>query len=89
MNRADLERANELYGSIKELDNFLWTLRRVREGCLISEKQRYIFKSLPYGSLEEHDYIIRGELKDNLVEHLSNYLNSMKEEFRKIGGDNG
>lgn len=81
-----LNRMNWLNKRINELEWFIISARRVWHGKLTIEKQRYFFKRIPYGAMNETVFEMDTQLKEELLEVLENRLDTWREEFSELMG---
>lgn len=84
MTSEQLERANKLKEEIHNLDTFLFTSKRVPKVKILSLKQKYLFKIIPYGAIEEDTYILSKELKYKINELLEDYKTRLENELKNL-----
>jgi len=80
----DLEKANKLREEIKKIDYFIWMASRVWTGKLIKKTQKYIFKSISYGTVESAELELNTELKNKLIDVIQEYKDELDKKFRSI-----
>lgn len=84
MNEHRLKIANKIQGEIEVIESFLWSAERVWTGKLIKRTSKYIFKSSPFGWLDESELFLKTELKNKLLDVLREELAELKDQLQKV-----
>lgn len=84
MTKKRLAKANELDKKIKELKYFISEAERVRNGKIIKQDTKYIFKpGSPWG-FSSIEYVMDRPIYNEMLDVLRRHLEELEEEFLKI-----
>lgn len=84
LTNEELARANKLKKEIYDLDIFIALASMAWEGKIVRREQKYLFKTIPYGVVDESAFKLDGDIKNKVLDVLRDYLSEIKEELGRI-----
>ena len=84
LNKADLRAANKIQAEIEALKQFLWSVKHVRIGKLLSRTPLITFKSASYGIINSCEYEMDTTITNKVIAVLMKHLESLESKLDNL-----